>query len=102
MSERIILSAIGIEKGFSDGKFQAYHVVGQDPQGNQYIIPFSTMQNFTESIEKALRRFYPIIAPPVDEEQADELAGTDSDVIDITPAEPTTELPVTEETPKES
>ena len=60
MNEPAILNAKGIFKGQSEKGVQFYNVFGEDADGDQVVLIFGCKQNFTETVDKAFSRLFPI------------------------------------------
>jgi hypothetical protein len=60
MSEPAIINAVGVFKGQIENGVLYYHAVGEDAEGDQVVLLFGCQPNFSEAIDKAFSRLFPV------------------------------------------
>ena len=78
MSEPAILNPRGIFKGQAEKGVQFYHVIGDDADGDTVILIFGCKVNFSDTVDKAFSRLFPVAFKP-------DMKPESKETIDITP-----------------
>jgi hypothetical protein len=66
MSEPAIINAVGVYKGQIENGVLYYHAIGEDAEGDQVVFLFGCQPNFSETVDKALSKLFPVRFKTVD------------------------------------